>query len=675
MRQIFRCRTSDAVLEMLENLPRGLEDTYKQLHNEILDHAPSERAIAERAFKWVLSSPRLLTSAELLSAVRMVIEDERIKLKSPLQSDILISICENLLVVDSNDEWRFFHLSAREYFESKESEKERGNSHCAQICLVYLMQVFDPQVRFKPVELHSSISIERAATDDPQSQKDPFDIKHPFFDHAQNFWPFYIQGQSDIDQSVVILKRFLGSPNKSSTFFCRWHSQLFVSPLPVLFEFGPQSQPIELGAKDLEPKATPMFAITLLPLHKILRKWCDNSDFDPCLKNQSGRSLLSITAAAGDVAFCETLVSKGACINEVIYGQDGSALAAACRKGKLEAVKYLLEAGADANLLLEVGRYGSALATAVVAPSENMSIVECLIQAGADVNLVLHTGKYGSALATAAQRGYLEIVKYLVDSGADVNLLLPEHSYGSALAAATTAPRQALEIVKYLINAGADVNLILTGGYHGNALIAAARGPRGNFEVIRYLVDSGADVNQISKVGWSGSPLAAAASRPTETLEITKYFLTKGADLNLAIPSGYYGIALIAAICRQDMATVKYLVTSGADVNMLPKSGYYGSALAAAVAQRELDLIKYLVEVGADANSVLHVGDYGSALAKATCVFGNSLQIVEYLVEEGGADPNMVLVTGKYSSALATAEMEGKLAVIEYLRRKQVNAS
>lgn len=661
---------------MLEDLPRGLENTYNQIHNKIREQASSEQGIAERALKWMISSPRLLKTDELLPAVCMIIEEGDIKLKSPLNPQTLLSICENLLIVDSNDEWRFFHLSAREYFEKVEGERERARSHCAQICLLYLMRVFDPEAPFEPVELRPSSSFLREKTEEHKVPGNPFDIQHPFFDHAQKLWPFYVRDQSKDDQSVGFLKRFLGSPQESSIEFRRWHAQIFESPLPVRFIIGAASEYTQLGAKDLEPIEIPMFTVTLLPLYETLREWCEINDFDASAKNRRGRSLLSIAAADGNVGLCKTLISKGAYMNEVIYGQDGSALAAACRNGKFLATKYLVEAGANINLPLQVGRYGSALSTAVVAPGASLQIVKYLVQAGAEVNMILDVGMYGSALATAAHRGHIEIVKYLVDSGADINLLLPEHSFGSALAAATTAPKQALEIVKYLVNTGADVNLLLEGGYHGSALAAAVNGPTGNLDVVQYLLGAGADVNQILRVGRTGSALAAAASRPTETLEATKCMVTAGAIVDLVLPSGLYATALIAAVCKQDLDTIKYLIASGADVNFLPQSGWYGSALAAASGKGSLEVLRYLVEAGADVNLQLKVGDYGSALATAAgCPFGNgspwnSNMMIDYLIE-AGADPNMLLLAGKYTSALAAAEAESKPMVIQHLRQKQ----
>jgi ankyrin repeat protein len=75
-------------------------------------------------------------------------------------------------------------------------------------------------------------------------------------------------------------------------------------------------------------------------------------------------------------------------------------------------------------------------------------MVKYLVEQGADVNLPLQTGEYGSALAAATERGRTETVKYLVEQGADVNLPLQTGKFGSALAA-TVAIGGSTETVKY----------------------------------------------------------------------------------------------------------------------------------------------------------------------------------------------------------------------------------
>jgi ankyrin repeat protein len=67
--------------------------------------------------------------------------------------------------------------------------------------------------------------------------------------------------------------------------------------------------------------------------------------------NRKGDNLLTLAAVAGCRPICEALIKRGAQVN-LQAGKYGSALAAAAWWGKTETVKYLVEQGADVNLVL-----------------------------------------------------------------------------------------------------------------------------------------------------------------------------------------------------------------------------------------------------------------------------------------------------------------------------------
>ena len=100
---------------------------------------------------------------------------------------------------------------------------------------------------------------------------------------------------------------------------------------------------------------------------------------------------------------------------------------------RLEMVVLLVENGADVNLELKTGRYGTALIAAVTdsmfSPERDdaLDILEYLLKQGARVNAQPTVGGYGSALVAAAHRSDAAVVKLLIDQGADVNLPLRCH--------------------------------------------------------------------------------------------------------------------------------------------------------------------------------------------------------------------------------------------------------
>ena len=59
-----------------------------------------------------------LKSDELLSAIRLDATSDIIHLSEEADEDLLLDLCNNLLVLDSQRKvWRFSHLSVTEYFE------------------------------------------------------------------------------------------------------------------------------------------------------------------------------------------------------------------------------------------------------------------------------------------------------------------------------------------------------------------------------------------------------------------------------------------------------------------------------------------------------------------------------------------------------------------------------
>ena len=103
--------------------------------------------------------------------------------------------------------------------------------------------------------------------------------------------------------------------------------------------------------------------------------------------------------AGGYVELCKFMIKTGSAVN--------SALRFASRKGRLEVIKLLLEAGADVNannnLALGASRKG------------HLEVVKVLLEAGADVH-----AEDDYALRRASRNGNLEVVRCLLDAGANV---------------------------------------------------------------------------------------------------------------------------------------------------------------------------------------------------------------------------------------------------------------
>jgi beta-lactamase regulating signal transducer with metallopeptidase domain len=121
-------------------------------------------------------------------------------------------------------------------------------------------------------------------------------------------------------------------------------------------------------------------------------------------------------AVEGDLEGINELINAGANVNaDIAIGAAPSPLIGAAREGKLEAVRLLLDRGADPNLAL--GGEGTPLIAA--AREGHTDIVSLLLDRGAIIDQT--APRAGNALIQASGNGHLEVVKLLVARGADVN--------------------------------------------------------------------------------------------------------------------------------------------------------------------------------------------------------------------------------------------------------------
>ena len=660
IKQILKCKSEEAVKSRLGKLPSGLKAAYDEIYSEIKDLDEHDKVLADSAFMWVMCACKPLNSDELISAIRVDSNQDALHLASKITESSLLSLCKNLLVIDSQLKvWRFSHLSVTEYFENNHWDLRQANCHVAKVCLGLLIETYK---NTDPDAVSSRLGDE---PDQKTETHDMLDLAHPLQLYARHHWMIHVQMQEGQEVGFMLahlLKTFFGSPGESSLQYRRWYRQIVIDS----WRRPSTSAFTGIHISDIAPERRAVFVMCRFSFYTVLLDWWKDTEIEISLTNSRGNNLLTLAAMAGCKQICKNLIDRGIQVNMPLQrGNYGSVLAAAAYRGRAETIKFLVqEAGADVNMLLQSGRYGSALAAAVY--MGQTETVKFLVQeVGADVDMLLQSGRYGSALAAAAYWGETEIVKFLVQkAGADVNMLLQSGDYGSALAAAAYGGET--EIVKFLVQeVGADVDMLLQSGDYGSALAAAVYGRE--TEIVMFLVqDAGADVNMLLQGGSYGSALAAAAfKRETETVK----FLVQevGADVDMLLQSGRYGSALAAAAYGGQTEIVKFLVQdAGADVNMLLQSGDYGSALAAAAYKRETEIVKFLVqEVGADVDMLLQSGDYGSALAAAA--YGGETEIVKFLVQDAGADVNMLLQSGRYDSALAAAVYGRETETVKFL--------
>ncbi|KAJ5657785.1 uncharacterized protein N7484_001434 [Penicillium longicatenatum] len=667
--EIGQSTREDAVYECLESLPEGLEEAYNKVWRGIEKQRKSDQTLTIRALRWVMSASKPLTSDELLWAVRVDTAKDVFSLNGKIDEDGLLSLCGNLLVVDSKLKvWRFSHLSVQEYIEKKPDWTLPQTHHeLASACLLLLNDTYekiDPDTVSSPPE-------------GSKASADLFDLANPFQFYARHHWALHVKAVRDTSNGMLkaLLKTLLGSPMESSPRYRRWIRQIQKDgsePSTSMFRSDSSE-----GTSDLEPVEFAVLVMCAFAFDDILWDWWQNKDVQLSLEAASGDNLLSLAARAGSMPICKLLLERGLDVNARLAKETTrSALAAAARQGQYEIVKLLVfDAHADVNMPLSESA-GSPSALEAAASAGKTEIVKLLVQeGGADVNREYKNKVFGTALVSAAFRAPLETVQYLVKkAGADVTKIVTTGMFATPLEAAAFEGR--LDIVKYLIEQTAiDVNLQYSHGKYGSALSATANShyAKLNFDVIKYLVqEAGADVNVPFARGRYGSVLVAAIDKGDE--EIIRFLLHEvRADMNLPLVNGRGSTAWSAlwlkALSKRHgaMQIAKYIIgDAGIDLNDPLALKSFGHALVNFSSNKSIEGVKFLTEeVGVDVNMPVDHGQFGSALAAAAA--GNSIDVVKYFIHECNADVNMPLVHGKCGSALAAAASEDSIDAVKYL--------
>jgi ankyrin repeat protein/outer membrane protein assembly factor BamB len=190
----------------------------------------------------------------------------------------------------------------------------------------------------------------------------------------------------------------------------------------------------------------------------------------------------------------------------LVFAEGTTPLMLAASLGNLEAVRYLLDIGADINRMEKSAQKENALMKA--SGHGHTAVVRLLIEARASVNATDADGM--TALYKAAEMGRLDAAKLLLDSGAAVGTRT-KGSGDSALLAASRFGHA--EMVKLLLERGAGVNE--RNADKTSALMEAAG--QAHAAVVEVLLAAGADV--MAKDGSGRTALDIARGALTKSKE------------------------------------------------------------------------------------------------------------------------------------------------------------
>ena len=313
---------------------------------------------------------------------------------------------------------------------------------------------------------------------------------------------------------------------------------------------------------------------------------------NPKAENRYGVTPISLACENGSAPVVERLLKAGVSANAT--GPLGeTALHLCARTGKPEAVRALLAHGASIDVI-ENWRGQTPLMWA--AAEGHVDAMKVLIEAGADVNA------RSSIIAWERQRTEEPRDKWLPPGGLTPLLF--------------AARDGKVDSVRTLLDAHADINIVDPDRH--TALVLALS--NGQFDVAGLLIERGADVNMEDKVGQTALYAAVdghtvpASNRPApretddtlSSLDVIKMLLARGAHVDAALRAalpyrtkldrggdgvlGAGATPLIRAAKAGDVPVIKLLLEKGANPKAATRNGVTAVMIAANVNTRAEDM-------------------------------------------------------------------------------------
>ena len=353
-------------------------------------------------------------------------------------------------------------------------------------------------------------------------------------------------------------------------------------------------------------------------------------------------SPIADAARAGDTEAVRSLLQQGADVNGTQI--DGTtALHWAVRLDDLETAQLLVSAGADVSAANQSDSTPMQLATI----NGSAAIIASLLEAGVDPNAAL-TPHGDTALMMAARTGALDALQVLLDHGADVNA---QETWGGTTAVMWAVSEHHAPVVRMLVEHGADVDA--RSRIYPVKRRGGSEGPEPE--------DVDPDAAPVSYSNGGFTPLLFAAREGD--LESARLLMAAGANVNAIASDGKDPLGL--AIYNGNYELASYLMDGGANVDHPDAEGF--TPLFWAVDRRNMEwnpgfpwtvtadplpLIRKLLDAGADPNLFVDNTpqsrrNFGGSprLSFATTVmrasYSADLELVQLLLDYGG-DPTII---------------------------------
>ena len=316
----------------------------------------------------------------------------------------------------------------------------------------------------------------------------------------------------------------------------------------------------------------------------------------------------------------QTVIDLGADVNAT-NTSNTTALMLASKKGNIDAINVLLDAGAnkaikDAN--------GSTWIHYAVDGNCSKEVLQVIVDNGAEVNA---TNKQNcSTLMMASQKGNVDAMRLLLNSGANYDI---EDNYGNTWLH-YAVDGGCCKILQTAIDLGANVNAANT-QHHKTALILASE--KGNLDAINVLLDAGAkqSIKDVNDNTWLHYAVAGGCSK-----EVLQAIIDLGADVNAV--NTRKETALMLASKKGNIDGINALLDAGANKTIDDANG---STLLHYALGCSKEVLQTVIKLGAEVNAT----DKQKRTALMLASGKGNVGAIGVLME-AGADPGIVDVYG-----------------------------
>ncbi|XP_048551983.1 ankyrin-1-like [Triticum urartu] len=173
---------------------------------------------------------------------------------------------------------------------------------------------------------------------------------------------------------------------------------------------------VGLGVTSATPTGKTPLNCALYAGNAQIMKYLIDHGANPKKATAQGLTMLHIAAGRGLCVPLELLLSQGIPVDIMLSVFAGTPLHAAASMGQHQALKILLEHGADPNVIMDDNVTPLMLACC----EKSLKCMRLLIEAGADADGNSYRGP--TPLTYAVKAGWTDIVKFLLEAGADPNI-------------------------------------------------------------------------------------------------------------------------------------------------------------------------------------------------------------------------------------------------------------